>query len=308
MSGTQNAQDTGAETQAENETGMPEIEIIPAHEESAGGTSANAQSNEGDEELGQRARRKPSDPRKRINDLTREKYSAQREAAQLRAEADNLRRQLQQANGAQVQLFAQGLDAQIDKAEQDLRAAVAEADVDGQVNAQKRIAELSAAKMVAATTPPPQMQPATPSGPPREIAQWIDEHPWFRWNNGQPDRSDPATDTVVSAHERALRRGIRVGTPEYFEFVDGAVKREFPDLYTGDDEDDQTEQAQPQRTQRQAARPTAPAAQVRRAAPMQTHTPTTRMRLTEAQVEAARIAGVTPQAYAAAMLRQQQKG
>jgi hypothetical protein len=251
----------------------------------------------GDEDLSPRLKA-------RFGELTRKMRHAERLAAEREVQIAQMRGELSQAGVVQNKLAEGQIEALLAQKRDELRKAVTDGDTDAQITATEEIAELKAHKIALASQPAPQAAAPRAEPTPAPIQQWIDDHPWFQWNGGQPNRMDPATDAVITAHERAVRRGINPRDPRYLPFVEKIVSAEFPELFDDGGQDTGHEDEPVRKPPPKAA---APQAQIRRAPVSPSPAAPQRIRMTAEQVEHAKIAGVTPQQYMAA-LQQRQRG
>jgi hypothetical protein len=97
---------------------------------------------------------------------------------------------------------------------------------------------------------------------------------------------------MIAAHNIAVADGIAPDTDEYFQTVESVVFKKAPEPAAAEDDDDPMASAAKVAPARQAAPP---------AAPVSRGTPNGRgVRLSPAEREAAEMAGMTEQEYAAA--------
>jgi hypothetical protein len=107
---------------------------------------------------------------------------------------------------------------------------------------------------------------------------------------------------LQGAHVEAEDQGLAPGSKKYFEYLEERLGYKKPDPDNDDDPEDQEEEP-PQR--RQTARRTLVSAPVSRDPPNNSGKPSSRTKitLTPRQMEAAQIAGVTPEVYARNLLK-----
>jgi hypothetical protein len=213
-----------------------------------------------------------------------------RQRAADRAENDALKRRLAELEAAQHKGRLANLDGDIDAAERDAGQAIAEGDAERAAKAQRRMAELAAKRTAAEYDAP---RPAA-SGPPAEVADWMERNAWFN-----PAKADPKTKLALIAHSEAVDvEGLTPNTPEYFRHIERRVETKFPGTVAADDVDDDAEP--PARPQRRAASGPAPV-NARAGTPRPASSPS-RIKLTAEQVDLAKSLGITPEAYAASQV------
>lgn len=229
-----------------------------------------------------------------------------REAAALRERVRALEARLAEAEEAGNRNRVAALERDLEAAQADARRAFADGDPEGHVKAVRQVAEIAASKVVA-TAPVARAAPSQPQAPrftPTTQA-WMDANPWFNVD-------EAATRTARAAHGQAVAAGMVADTPEYWSFIKTKVERVHPGLVrepegfgTGDPPDgggdgDGAASSPAVRQPSGAAPVTRPQAGSSR--------PGGELRLTAEQVEAAKIAGVSPQQYAAALRAGQKTG
>jgi hypothetical protein len=122
------------------------------------------------------------------------------------------------------------------------RAAREAGDIDAELAATRDLSRTQANLQILETErryqrPQPSVEQPRPVQQPRERAEprvssesqrWIDAHPRMK--------TDPAYHAeVATAHDRAIRRGIQVDTPAYFEALDDYMERMMPSTDGGRD-------------------------------------------------------------------------
>jgi len=163
------------------------------------------------------------------------------------------------------------------------------------VGAQQRKAQREYERQVRAqqAQQPPQPKPQAPD--PR-ASQWFEENPWFQ----DEDHSD-MTALAYGVHEHLIRKeGVTPNTEEYYRRIDEAVRSRFPEYFAGQDG------ASEQETHGSGRQPTSPPRR-----PSSVVAPSSRgsggnprkVRLTSTQLSLAKKLGVTPERYAAEMLK-----
>ena len=222
--------------------------------------------NDNDEELGQYSEKVQKRLNKLKFDYHEERR--QREAAErMREEAVKVAQQYAAKNQEQESLISRGeaalvdqikerAQAHLDAAKQGYRKAYEEGDTDGVVNTQEQMvraqAELSeieryhnnlqsqnqqalayqqqayqqdvarrAAHDVAAQRSQQVQQPQVEVTP--EAKEWAGHNPWF-----MAEGHERMTGAAYGAHEEAVRNGVDVRSSEYFDYIDSAMREQFP--------------------------------------------------------------------------------
>lgn len=243
-----------------------------------------------------------------------EERRAKEEAARLRDEAISfaqkereekvrLQRMLEEGEGVLVNQAKQRLAVQLSQAKTDFKNAYESGDADAMAEAQAKLSELKNEEYrLNSYKPPvqrpqnqPQMQvqqpPQRPSVPPPsgKAQEWAQKNPWFM-RQGDED----ITALAMGTHEKLVRSGVAPDTDVYYSQIDAAVRRAFPDRFA-----DTSEEVRPQR--RQTGNVVAPAGRTSAQTPR-------KVVLTSTQVALAKRLGLTPQQYAAQMLKDSSNG
>jgi hypothetical protein len=239
-----------------------------------------------------------------------EERRAKEEAARLRDEAINfaqkerdekvrLQRMLEEGEGVLIGQAKQRLAVQLEKAKSEFKAAYEMGDADAMAEAQSRLTELKneeyrlnsyrpPQRTQAPQAPQPQQRPAVaqPSGKAKE---WAQSNPWFM-RQGDED----ITALAMGTHEKLVRSGVAPDTDQYYAQIDAAVRRAFPERFA-----DASPEVKPQR--RQAGNVVAPAGRTSNQTPR-------KVVLTSTQVALAKRLGLSPQQYAAQLLKDSSNG
>jgi hypothetical protein len=241
--------------------------------------------------------KKINDPKKRVLTMISRAKAAEARASAAEERASELERQLVASNASSA---ASTASTELASAQAALKAARFDGDAEAEAAALTRMtaAQINAhdaertRAMVEARSKQAREAPAAPQVS-SAVQDWLDENPWFH--------ADPAMNTsAMGFHADAVRRGIKAESPEYFAHIDRKMRAAYPEEF--EDADTGDEGVTP--ATRPASRPSAPAAPRRNAAT--TQTPRT-VRLSPEQREAARIAGVSDQQYAAALVARSQR-
>lgn len=246
--------------------------------------------------------------KKRINEMTRARHDERRRADQLARQNEELVRliQSQQQRGTQMQEYiSMGQQAYIEQAKKTATLAIESAkaklrqahdagDTNALVEAQSELSQAQyqlqeANNFRPSPLPEPQTQGYTAPKTDREPApqridgrleDWRDANPWFQ-RSGDEDMTSYAL-TVHAQLERDRGKEF-AGTREYYNAVDNAMRKVFPDRF----EDDKSTQSAPASKQRDTV-----------VAPAQRSTKPRRVRLTKTQLEIADRLGVSHRDYA----------
>jgi hypothetical protein len=132
--------------------------------------------------------------------------------------------------------------------------------------------------------PAPQPQRPTVQPPSGKAQDWAQKNPWFM-RSGDED----ITALAMGVHEKLVRSGVAPDTDQYYSQIDGAVRRAFPERFA-----DASEGVKPQR--RQAGNVVASAGRTSGQTPR-------KVALTSTQVALAKRLGLSPQQYAAQLLK-----
>jgi len=248
---------------------------------------------------------------KRIKQLKyefHEERRAKEEANRTREEAIEYARRIQEENKSLKKLVddgentlvqqAQGrIEAQIEGAKREYKEAFETGDPDKIVDAQSKLTKLETEKIrvesytpkkrVEQETPAPQAQPA--QQPKYEVddrtKQWASQNEWF-------GKDEEMTGFAFGVHERLKKKGVDPANPErveeYYSEVDEAMRKRFPDKF----DEVEVEEAQPRQTGNVVAPANRSAKKPRR------------VQLTSTQVSLAKRLGLTPEQYAAQLLKE----
>jgi hypothetical protein len=217
------------------------------------------------------------------------------------------------------------LGTEIERAEQDMMAAVSAGDAEAQARANRRVAELAAARTAAsyearsakeradgasAQAKTEREAPAEAAGPSQATQRWLDQNRWW----GQDQRM---TRQALVLHQEALEDGFEPDTAAYFRHIEAGLETRFPGKVTtvyskpgaggarpareaaADEGDGEAAAADPALAARVPARSASGAAPASRAASGGPAPAAGSLRLSPEAVEMAKILGITPAQYAA---------
>jgi len=243
---------------------------------------------------------------KRIKQLKfeyHEERRAKEEAARLQEEALKYAQQVQQENQRLLKTLEDGegvlvnqakgrVAAELDKAKAAYKAAYETGDPDALIEAQEKLTMLQNEKMRYENykpqprqqqAPQPQYQQPTPqpNRPSERALQWAQRNDWF-------EKDSEMTGYAYGLHEKLVKSGVAPDTEEYYNQIDNAVRRVFPDRF----DDVSFEETAPQR---QAGNVVAPAARSGKKP--------RKVQLTSTQVSLAKRLGLTNEQYAAQLMK-----
>ena len=234
--------------------------------------------------------------RRRKEEAARLQEEALRYAQQVKAENDKLRKTLEEGEGVLVNQAKGRVAAELDKAKAAYKAAYEAGDSDALIEAQERLTTLQAEKMRydsyrpqprQAQTPAPEYTKPQPQPPrPDEKAMsWAQKNTWF-------ERDSEMTGYAYGLHEKLVRSGVDPRSDEYYNQIDRAVRRMFPDRF----DSGKIEETAPLR---QAGNVVAPAARSGKKP--------RKVQLTSTQVALAKRLGLSNEQYAAQLLKEMNK-
>lgn len=231
--------------------------------------------------------------RRRKEEAARLQEEALRYAQQVKAENERLRKTLEEGEGVLVNQAKGRVAAELDKAKAAYKAAYESGDSDALIEAQERLTALQAEKMRydsykpqprQAQTPAPEYtrpQPQPPQPDAKALA-WAKRNPWF-------EQDEEMTGYAYGLHQKLVKSGIDPRSDEYYNQIDRAVRRVFPDKF----DDGQIEEVAPQR---QAGNVVAPAARSGKKP--------RKVQLTSTQVALAKRLGLSNEQYAAQLMKE----
>ena len=294
-------------TEPDNDDGF-EIEIIDDTPESDKGKPRRAEGSEPDVPDDDEVEKYSEGVQKRIKKLKFEYHEERRAkeeagrlqeealrfAQQVKSENEQLRKTLSEGEGVLVNQAKGRVSAELDKAKAAFKVAYEAGDPDALLDAQEKLNSLQGEKMRydnykpqpqrAAPAPQPQYQAPAPQPPkPDERAMdWASKNEWF-------EKDPEMTGYAYGLHEKLVKSGIDPRTEEYYNEIDNAVRRVFPDKF----DDVIIEESAPQR---QAGNVVAPAARSGKRP--------RKVQLTSTQVSLAKRLGLSNEIYAAQLMKE----
>lgn len=243
---------------------------------------------------------------KRIKQLKfeyHEERRAKEEAARLQEEALKYAQQIQQENQRLLKTLEDGegvlvnqakgrVAAELDKAKAAYKAAYETGDPDALIEAQEKLTMLQNEKMRYENykpqprqqqAPQPQYQQPTPepNRPSDRALQWAQRNDWF-------EKDSEMTGYAYGLHEKLVKSGVAPDTEEYYNQIDNAVRRVFPDRF----DDVSFEETAPQRQTGNVVAPAARSGKKPR-----------KVQLTSTQVSLAKRLGLSNEQYAAQLMK-----
>ena len=214
-------------------------------------------------------------------------------AQQIQQENEKLRKTLEEGEGVLVNQAKGRVAAELDKAKAAYKAAYETGDPDALIEAQEKLTMLQNEKIRYENykpqprqqqAPQPQYQQPTPqpNRPSDRALQWAQRNDWF-------EKDSEMTGYAYGLHEKLVKSGVAPDTEEYYNQIDNAVRRVFPDRF----DDVSFEETAPQR---QAGNVVAPAARSGKKP--------RKVQLTSTQVSLAKRLGLTNEQYAAQLMRE----
>ena len=230
--------------------------------------------------------------RRAKEEAARLQEEALRYAQQIKAENDNLRKTLSEGESVLVNQAKGRVAAELDKAKAAYKAAYESGDPDALLEAQEKLTVLQNERIrydnyrpqpAPQPAPQPQYQQQTPqpNRPSDRAMKWAERNQWF-------EKDSEMTGYAYGLHEKLVKSGVAPDTEEYYNQIDSAVRRVFPDRF----DDVSFEETAPQR---QAGNVVAPAARSGKKP--------RKVQLTSTQVSLAKRLGLTNEQYAAQLMK-----
>lgn len=237
--------------------------------------------------------------RRAKEEASRIREEAIRYAETIHKENERLRKSLQDGEGMLLNQAKGRLQAELDRAKASYKEALELGDTDRIIEAQEKLSAVQAEKYrydsyrPAPQQPqqqPQQFMPQKPQvkKPDPEAEDWARNNEWFGQN-------EEMTGYAFGVHERVVKSGVAPNSKKYYEEIDTAMRKRFPEEF-----DDGTVEVRPQPS-RQAGNVVAPAGRSPK-------TSRNKVTLTPSALALAKRFGLTPQQYAAQMLKDRQNG
>jgi hypothetical protein len=223
---------------------------------------------------------------------------ALRYAQQVKSENEQLRKNLDAGEETLIGQAKGRIEAQLDKAKSAYKAAYESGDPDALIEAQEQLTTLKVEadrvnnyKPQVRTAPQQQPQYAQPTPqankPDVKALEWGKKNTWFE-NPETPEM----TGFAYGIHQKLVQSGIDPRSDSYYDEIDKAMRKAFPDKF----DDGQIEEEAPQRQSSSVV-----------AAPSRTTKKPRTVRLTSTQASLAKRLGISNEQYVAQMLKDQSK-
>lgn len=238
------------------------------------------------------------DERRAKEQASREREEAARLTKQLMEERDRLKRQLAEGENWALQEAKQRATLQLEQAKRAYRDAYEQGDSEMITNAQQELSRATyQAEQVAGMSPRYALQqeseqvynqfkepeqPVRAPAPDQKAADWGSRNEWF-------GNDDEMTSFALGVHQKLVRDGIPPSTDEYYERIDARMREVFPSHFG-------VEEA-PKKEKRRPTTNVAPAGRTAKGK---------KVALTRSQLAIAKKLGVSPEAYAKELMKQQE--
>jgi len=223
----------------------------------------------------------------------------------LMEENKKLRKTLDDGEGVLVEQAKGRVQAQLEKAKQEYKEAYEAGDPDKLIEAQEKLSTIQNEKYrvdnykptVRAVEPevsPPQQAPAQPKvqEPTGKDKEWLEANSdWF-----QKEDHEDMTGYAMGVHQKLVKAGLnpKLDTEEYYKRIDEAMGKAFPEHFNSNKQIVETEEVEaPQRSAGNVVAPVNRSAKKPR-----------KVQLTSTQIGLAKRLGVTPEQYAAQLLKE----
>lgn len=239
------------------------------------------------------------------HDERRQREKIEREQAELlevtrRVQEENkrLRTFATEGTAEYTKMAVASAEAKVTEARRKIKEAKEAYDTDAEVAAIEELSDAKAEVLAAKNIRPPALQEATedvkirPStasdGLDPKTKAWTARNKWF----SAPGKED-VTAYALGLHKQLVESGVEPATDEYFERIDARMQAKFPELYdTPKKRADADEEDEPQPRKSSVVAPANRSAGKRR------------ITLTQSQVEICKKLGLTPQQYAAELMKE----
>jgi hypothetical protein len=229
--------------------------------------------------------------------LAREREELLRVSQTFHSENEKLRQQLQQNEGTLVAQAKARLEAQLAQAKASYKEAYELGDTEKMIEAQEKLTSLNNDmyrvnnyKPRPAQQPAPQavQQPQRPQAPKLDERQerWLSDNDWY-------GKDRQMTAFALGVHEELVYNGVDPNSDKYYTEINSAVRKRFADKFEDDLEEVEV-------APKKKANVVAPATR-------SSKNPQ-KVKLTQTQVALAKRLGLTPQQYAAQLLKEQLNG
>ena len=234
--------------------------------------------------------------RRAKEEAARLQEEALRYAETIKAENEKLRKNLDDGEQTLIGQAKGRIEAQLEKAKKEYKAAYESGDPDALLKAQEDLTTIQNEKYRVdnyqprsrAAEKPPEPAPQPPAQPPQvdqKALEWGKKNEWF-------EKDPEMTGYAYGLHQKLVNQGIDPRTDQYYDEIDKAVRRVFPDKF----DDGKIEEEAPQRQNGPVV-----------AAPSKTTKKPRTVRLTSTQAALAKRLGLTNEQYAAQLMKEASK-
>jgi hypothetical protein len=236
--------------------------------------------------------------RRAKEDAVRSREEAITYATRVKEERDALARRLEATEDVSVGQAKQRVTSQLEQAKAAFKSAYEAGDADALADAQMKMSELKAEELRLNSFKP--QRPAPQAEAPKQPAQtpqtpkpsdramdWAQKNKWF----GQDEEM---TGFAYGVHERVIKSGVAPDSEEYYNQIDSAVRRVFADKFAPEQKEDKP-------ARKQMGSVVAPAGR-------QTNVTPRKVVLSSTQVALAKRLGLSPEQYAAQLLKDSSNG
>jgi len=287
------------------ETDDYEVEIVDDRPEEDRVTKRNESAEKKDvDDSDDEAKTYSQNAQKRISQLKYEYHEERRakeEAKRLEKEAIHYAEKLKKDNEILRKTLADGetmlmdqakgrVDAQLDKAKKDYKEAYESGDTDKLMEAQDALTKLQVEKSKVEDYKPEPVQTEPPA--PQKQEKPVISNRGIEWqkNNEWFDKDMRMTGYALGIHEELKQKGIVPDSEQYYKEIDEEMRKVFPEKF-------ETEQEAPQLQNGTVVAPVERSGKKSRT-----------VRLTRTQVALAKRLGLSPEQYAAQLMKEQQDG
>lgn len=270
----------------------------PEHKAEADGSSEDELENysEGVQKRIKKLKWEYHEERRAKEAAAREQAEAVSYARQVAEQNRILQEQISRGEAALIEQAKARVAAEIEKAKRSYREAYEAGDTDKVIEAQEAITRATMERtqfdnwkprqVQAAPQAPVQAQPQRPVVD-EKAKSWGDRNKWFG-DNSDEDHVE-MTATAYGIHERLVRAGVDPASDDYFEKIDAGMRKRYPEYFSPEEDKPSPQQAKP-------ANVVAPAGR--------TIKQPRKVTLTATQVSLAKKLGLTPEQYAAQIVKE----
>ena len=223
----------------------------------------------------------------------------------LMEENKKLRKTLDDGEGVLVEQAKGRVEAQLNEAKKEYKEAYEAGDPDKLIEAQEKLTSIQNEKFRVDNYKPPVRAeepdvapPTQASAQPKVQAPTGRDKEWLEANNDwfQKDDYEDMTGYAMGIHQKLVKAGLnpKLDTEEYYRRIDEAMGKAFPEHFSKDKQTVETEEVEaPQRSVGSVVAPVNRSAKKPR-----------KVQLTSTQIGLAKRLGVTPEQYAAQLLKE----